>query len=289
MPEGPECTRTARQLDLAARNKDVINLNIISGRYTKKEPDGFEQFRDLLDSTGSLSVTNIKNKGKFIYWELAHGNDFVYMYNTLGMTGNFKLKPSKHTRYAVYFTDDTSIYYNDQRNFGTLKFVFSDAEFNKKLNSIGPDMLNNPCTIETFKTIAYKNPKWTVVKWLMDQSKISGVGNIYKSESLFLAGIAPQRMMGSLTGEELEKLYHAVCQVLSASYESGGSTIRNYSDLYDNHGKYTRFPSNPNEMIEARAGRVMVYNQKEDIYGNPVVRVKLDDGRTTFYSPTIQH
>ena len=86
--------------------------------------------------------------------------------------------------------------------------------------------------------------------------------------------------MGSLDGEELVNFYHAICKVLSASFESGGATIRNYSDLYNNHGKYTNFPSNPNEMTEIRRG-VMVYNQKHDIYGNPVQRVKLDDGRTT--------
>ena len=100
-----------------------------------------------------------------------------------------------------------------------------------KLRSIGPDMLNNPCTLDEFNTRARSNPTYSVVKWLMDQKKISGVGNIYKSESLFLAGIAPHRTMGSLGGEELEKLYYAICKVLSASYETGGATIRNYSDL----------------------------------------------------------
>ena len=149
-------------------------------------------------------------------------------------------------------------------------------------------MLNNPCTLSEFIRIARKKPTWTVVKWLMDQAQISGVGNIYKSESLFLAGLAPQRTMDTFSDEELEKLYYAVCKVLSASYESGGATLRNYSDLYNNHGQYTRFASSPNEMVEARGGRVMVYNQKQDIYGNPVQRVKLNDGRTTFWSPEVQ-
>ena len=211
------------------------------------------------------------------------------MYTTLGMTGNFKLQPSKHTRIAFYFDDDTAIYYNDQRNFGTIKFVFNTSEHKKKLSSIGPDMLNNPCTLEDFIKIAHKKPDWTVVKWLMEQSQISGVGNIYKSESLFLAGLDPHRQMKSFNNEELEKLYYAICQVLNASYETGGATIRNYSDLYNNHGQYTRFASNPDEIVEARGGRVMVYNQKEDIYGNPVHRIKLNDGRTTFWSPEVQH
>ena len=288
MPEGPECTRTARQVDRAIRGKKLVNLNIISGKYTKKLPAGFDSFLISLDDQ-SLPVKGVFNKGKFIWWEFEDLLPICYMYTTLGMTGNFKLQPSKHTRIAFYFDDDTAIYYNDQRNFGTIKFVFNTSEHNKKLSSIGPDMLNNPCTLEDFIKIAHKKPDWTVVKWLMEQSQISGVGNIYKSESLFLAGLDPHRQMKSFNDEELEKLYYAICQVLNASYETGGATIRNYSDLYNNHGQYTRFASNPDEIVEARGGRVMVYNQKEDIYGNPVHRIKLNDGRTTFWSPEVQH
>ena len=288
MPEGPECTRTCRQLDRATRGKSLVNFNFISGRYVKNLPTGFADFYIALDEK-NLPIKGVFNKGKFIWWEFGDLLPICYMYTTLGMTGNFKFQPSKHTRIAFYFDDDSSIYYNDQRNFGTIKFVFDSSEHEKKLQSIGPDMLNNPCVLSDFISIAKSKPNWTVVKWLMDQSQISGVGNIYKSESLFLAGIAPHRIMGSLGNEELEKLYYAICKVLSASYETGGATIRNYSDLYNNHGKYTRFASNPNEIVEARGGHVMVYNQKQDIYGNPVERVKLNDGRTTFWSPAVQY
>lgn len=288
MPEGPECTRTARQLDRAVRGKSLVNLNIISGRYTKQLPTGFADFYIALEER-NLPVKGVYNKGKFIWWEFGDLLPICYMYTTLGMAGNFKLQPSKHTRIGFYFDDDSSVYFNDMRNFGTVKFVFQDKNHEAKLRSIGPDMLNNPPSLSEFIRISRKKPNWTVVKWLMDQSQISGVGNIYKSESLFLAGLDPRRTMDSFTDEELEKLYLAVCKVLSASYESGGATIRNYSDLHNNHGQYTRFPSNPAEMIAARESRVMVYNQKEDIYGNPVERLKLNDGRTTFWSPEVQH
>ena len=287
MPEGPECTRTARQVDRAVRGKSLVNINFISGRYVKSLPAGFANFYIALEEK-HLPVKGVFNKGKFIWWEFGDLLPICYMYTTLGMSGNFKLQPSKHTRIAFYFDDDTAIYYNDMRNFGTVKFVFDEREHQKKLDSIGPDMLNNPCTLSDFVAIARAKPKWTVVKWLMEQGQISGVGNIYKSESLFLAGLDPRRTMETFSDEELEKLYLAVCQVLSASYETGGATIRNYSDLYNNHGNYTRFASNPNEIVEARGGRVMVYNQKQDIYGNPVERLKLNDGRTTFWSPEVQ-
>jgi formamidopyrimidine-DNA glycosylase len=288
MPEGPECTRTARQVDRAVRGKALVNLNFISGRYTKNLPAGFANFYIALEDN-HLPVKGVFNKGKFIWWEFGDLFPICYMYTTLGMSGNFKLQPSKHTRIAFYFDDDTAVYYNDQRNFGTIKFVFDDKDHQKKLDSIGPDMLNNPCTLSEFLRIARLKPRWTMVKWLMDQSQISGVGNIYKSESLFLAGIRPDKLIEECTDEELEKLYHAVCQILSASYSTGGATIRNYSDLYNNHGQYTRFASNPNEIVAARGGHVMVYNQTQDIYGNPVERIKLNDGRTTFWSPAVQH
>jgi DNA-formamidopyrimidine glycosylase len=287
MPEGPECTRTARQVNRAVQGKQLVNFNFVSGRYVKNLPIGFADFYFAIDEK-PLPVKGVYNKGKFIWWEFGDLLPICYMYTTLGMTGNFKLQPSKHTRLAFYFDDDSAVYYNDQRNFGTIKFVFDDKDHQKKLASIGPDMLNNPCSLSDFLHIARRKPRWTLVKWLMDQSQISGIGNIYKSESLFLAALRPDRLLESCTDDELEKLYYAVCKVLSASYESGGSTIRNYSDLHNNHGRYTRFPSNPDEMIAARQSRVMVYNQKEDIYGNPVERIKLNDGRTTFWSPKVQ-
>ena len=282
MPEGPECTRTAKQVDSYIRGLTLVNVNIVSGRYTKKLPDGFEEFMELLP----LKVEEVAVKGKFIHWFLDRD---VSIWTTLGMTGNFKLQPSKHTRLAFYFDDGSSVYYNDQRNFGTTKFCFSGLLLNNKLSKIGPDMLNNPCTFDTFCKIAKQKPKWSVVKWLMDQSQISGVGNIYKSESLFLAGISPLRKIESLSSQELEKLYNGICKILTSAYQDGGATIRNYSDLYNNHGKYTAFPSNIEQILEARwDNKVMCYGRTKDIYGNPIEKIKLDDQRTTFWSPAVQ-
>ena len=119
MPEGPECTRTARQVNRYAQGLTMVNLNVVSGRYTKQVPAGFEKFMDKLP----LKVLEVKVHGKFIYWVL---ENHISIWTTLGMTGNFKLRPSKHTRLAFYFNDGSSIYYNDQRNFGTIKFVFDE-------------------------------------------------------------------------------------------------------------------------------------------------------------------
>lgn len=292
MPEGPEVTRVARQLNTVVGNSFLNDIEPVSGRYTKKEPIGYFDFMEYL-SQGDLLVKKVTNKGKFIWWELEHE---WFIYSTLGMSGNYKLENNKHARVKFqvttvnsFETNTFNIFYCDSRNFGTLKFVAGTNLLYNKLKSIGPDMLNNPCSIEEFISIARKQNKKSIVRFLMDQKYISGVGNIYKSESLFLARISPFVTVGELLDEDLIRLREAIIKVLKSSFENGGATIQSYSDLYNSHGNYTRFPSNPKEMLEARdPSRVMVYGQTKDIYGNNVMRASLDDKRTTFYSPTVQ-
>ena len=286
MPEGPEVTIVTKQLNSIVQDKVIKDIELLSGRYIKKEPSGFTDYVDGAINHESQKVLSVNNKGKFIYWLTSSG----VIFSTLGMTGIYKTKDNKYARVKWIFDDDTEIYYSDMRNFGTLKFYFgtgSSKELNKKLSEIGPDMLNEPCDEKTWLKICEKRKNQSLVKFLMEQKNVSGVGNIYKSESLFLAGLAPYRKVGECTSEELLRLYKSVKTVLKNSYETGGATIRNYSDLYNNQGQYVAFPSKADEMMKSRIG-VMVYSQKEDPYGNPIQKIKLDDQRTTYYSPKVQ-
>jgi formamidopyrimidine-DNA glycosylase len=286
MPEGPECTIVARQLNSIIQNKTIENIEILSGRYLKKEPDGFSTFLDYAINEEPQTILEVTNKGKFIYWITTSG----VIFSTLGMTGTYKTQDNKYARVRWDFTDNTSLYYSDMRNFGTLKFfsgITSLKHLNKKLSEIGPDMLNNPCDEVTWLSITKKAKNNSLVKFLMEQKYVSGVGNIYKAEALFLAALAPHRKVSSCSEEELLRLYKSIKTVLKNSLESGGATIRNYSDLYNNQGSYVAFPSKADDMMKSRIG-VMVYSQKTDPYGNPVEKIKLDDGRTTHWSPTIQ-
>ncbi len=285
MPEGPECTIVANQLHDFSVNKTLESIDTLTGRYTRNLPTGFLDFT----STLPKKILSVSNKGKFIYMTTEpKGVIFI----TLGMSGTFKTEINKYARVKFSFNDKSELFYSDMRNFGTLKFFTGDdvdIALQKKLKEIGPDMLNDPCQWSDWLKICRRRNTNSMVKFLMNQKNISGVGNIYKSEALFLAGIDPRRTIESCSDEELNKLYTAVKEVLKSSYESGGSTIRNYSDLYNNHGKYTAFPSQPQEMLESRwDNRVMIYGRKQDIYGNDVVKLRLDDARTTYFSPSIQ-
>lgn len=276
MPEGPEVLHVTTQLNSVVQGKTLEIISPVSGRYTKSPIVGLDKFK-------SEQVKSVQCHGKFIWWTL----ESSWIFSTLGMTGSYKTEPNKYARVRFNFSDGTSVFYCDMRNFGTLKIIFSEKELNKKLQELGPDMLNNPPSLSIWLEICKKNQAKTLVSFLMEQKAIAGVGNIYKSESLFLAKLNPSKKVKDCNEDELSRLYHSVKQVLRNSYEMGGATIRNYSDLYANHGTYIQFPSKPDEMMKARLG-VMVYSQKQDPYGNPVEKINLDDGRTTWWSPAIQ-
>jgi len=276
MPEGPEVLHVATQLNSVVKDKTLVEIIPLSGRYLKTPIHGVDRFTSAL-------VKKVQCRGKFIWWDF----DSQWIFSTLGMTGSYKTEPNQYARVQFKFSDTTSVYYCDMRNFGTLKIVYSRYDLEKKLRELGPDMLSNPPSLEEWLLICNKHKNKTLVSFLMEQKAISGVGNIYKSESLFLARLNPSKQVKECSTDELQRLYGSVKQVLRNSYEMGGATIRNYSDLYANHGSYIQFPSKPDEMMKARIG-VMVYSQKQDPYGNPVQKVNLDDGRTTWWSPTIQ-
>jgi len=288
MPEGPECTTVAVQLHSILKNAYLTDVSILSGRYLKTLPEGFERLSERLP----LQILGVRNKGKFIYMQLERDwNVFI----TLGMSGSFKVSTNPYARVQFDYLHDTGeiqvenrVFYSDMRNFGTLKFVQGQDVLEQKLASIGPDMLNAPCSEEQWLNLCERYKRKSLVNFLMTQSVISGVGNIYKSESLFLARLHPARTVSSCSQEELLELYRAVLQVLKIAYETGGSTIRNYSDVYNSEGKYARYASAVKEIADARLGKVMVYGQKTDPYGNLISRITLDDKRTTHYSPVLQ-
>src|SRR6056300_534285 len=123
MPEGPEVKITTDFLSKFT-NKTFSNIAILSGRYTNKDISGLD------DVFLPATIKEVNCKGKFIYFTLSSKvNDtcqkYFYLFSTLGMTGMWTEKESKHSRFVIYFDDETKLFFNDIRNFGTLKFVHS--------------------------------------------------------------------------------------------------------------------------------------------------------------------
>ena len=266
MPEGPECRRMSLQLSEEVSNKNLVDISVESGRYTKKPIEGMEK---ILQET-PLKIRGTGVHGKFIFFLL--DNEWS-IWNTLGMTGGWSRKPAKHARVRLVL-EDGPIFYNDTRNFGTLKFVQGKQPIIDKLNSLGPDLLAEECADEVFVNSLRRKDKKTIVEALMDQSVVSGVGNYVKAEALYLAKISPHRTVSSLTNSELCDLNAAVRSVLVNSFESGGATLQSYQDFYGEVGDATQ--------------RFAVYGRKADPEGRDIIKEQTKDGRTTHWVPAIQ-
>jgi len=267
MPEGPEVKVVSDGIREKILNKKISSAKILSGRYSKKNPEGWENLNSFLNT----NISEVGCKGKFIYISLDSG---MHIFNTLGMTGSWSAAERKHSRIQFDLDDGGRIYFNDMRNFGTLKLVDKKDALNEKLKSLGPDMLAEDVSDLMFiRSIKKKNR--TIVEALMDQSIICGVGNYLKSECLYFSKISPHRMTQSLTDFELQTLNSVIKNVIRKSYETGGATIYTFSGFDGQKGDYSR--------------RFAVYNQEKDPEGRAVKRETTKDGRTTFWIPELQH
>ena len=276
MPEGPEVKKTVDGLRHAVENREIYSLAPVSGRYSRKDFHGFKDFCDYYPRL----VTGVGCKGKFIYFLFANGSS---LWNTLGMTGYWSQSERKHSRIRVFIKEDgqedsrgASLFYNDMRNFGTLKYVKTYEELEKKLASLGPDVLSDPPNFQEFKECLLKGRRGgkTIAENIMNQSVVSGVGNYLKAEILYDCKISPHRICNSLSDFDINRVLESSTRITRLSYESGGATIKNYRNTSGEKGVYTR--------------RFAVYNQETDPLGNEVIREVTKDKRTTHWVPNLQ-
>lgn len=272
MPEGPEVTIISEDLNKILKNKKIIGFGITdTGRYRNKAPDNYNEISKHLP----LKILEVKNKGKLIYFTFEKR---FFMLNTLGMSGIWRKQKDKHTCFEIVYLKngkENSIYFTDQRHFGTLKFLTTKGDLDEKLSQIGPDMLNDPdMSFDLFKRRIEKYKNWNIVKVLMCQKIISGVGNYLKSESLYHARISPFKNVEELEKKELERLYKSIRLKIVSSYNEGGVSVKNFTDVDDKKGQY-------HFTFE-------VYCKKTDPYGNKIEKVVLSDKRSTYYVPKLQ-
>jgi formamidopyrimidine-DNA glycosylase len=266
IPEGAECRVVAESLARVLTNKSIENIEILSGRYSKKPFDGFQQ----LVASLPKRVVGAGCHGKFIYILLDGGDSSIW--NTLGMTGGWTNSITRHTRVVLTLTGGEKVYYNDIRNFGTLKWSEGRKALAKKLKSLGPDMLATDVSDDDFQNALLAYPKLTLAESIMDQGIISGVGNYVKAESLWRASLSPHRIVDSLCLEEFQLLNSSIKDVLRESFASQGATIKSYKNFNNEVGKF----------------EMKCYGRANDANGEIVKKEDTKDGRATWWVPTRQ-
>lgn len=270
MPEGPEVKTTTDFLNNFT-GKTFHSFAVLSGRYTKTNGIPNTEYAYL-----PAKIESVSCKGKFIYFSLVDevtGKKY-YLFNTLGMTGMWSREKTKHSRFCIFFDDEDILYYNDIRNFGTLKFVKNKSDLDKKLKTLGPDVLNCDIDCQGFRNRFLKKHNKTITECLMDQSVICGIGNYLKSEILYSSKISPHRLVKDITASEWHSLYYNSLSIPHRSYKLGGATIKDYRKADGTKGGFSR--------------RFAVYNCKTDPKNNIIIKETTKDKRSTYWVPEIQ-
>ena len=182
-------------------------------------------------------IEAVGRRGKYILIDIGAGETWVVH---LGMSGRLLVgrreASARHVHIEIELSDGGHLHFQDPRRFGSSFVMRDERELGQLgLEPLGPDF--HPAALWALRS-AHK--RITVKSLLMDQRFVVGVGNIYASEALFLAGVRPSRRCARLTRAEVERIVPAVRQVLLHSIESGGSTLSDYRDGEGREGAFQR-------------------------------------------------
>jgi formamidopyrimidine-DNA glycosylase len=257
MPEGPEVREFYLYMKDYLINNTIDNLEILSGKYLKKSPD-------YIDDVVGIKVNNVFVKGKTIFIEFKSDQNVYGMTIVHGMTGNWSDTLEKHSR-VVFNLGEKKLYYNDTRNFGTIKVYKTLMEFEFAQTKLGPDVLDNKITYELFYSRINKKPRSKLGVILLDQKVVAGIGNYLRCDIIWYTRmikgcneINHERLVGTLTENEKRCLYDTAINM--CRYQAGLS----------------------NELECEPEDTFFIYNQDFDIFGNEVLRETFR-GRTIHY------
>ena len=241
MPELPEVETVARGLRERCLGKTLSHWEVrYPGLFRDaggKRPEAAQRAA-LLALFQNRTIREIRRRGKYILMEFSGPLLVVH----LRMTGKFSMKEedlkSPHTHLVLHFTDGTFLLYNDIRKFGTFQLLANVAELEGTTTGrLGPEPLDAGFTLEVLEE-ALRGSRQQIKAFLLNQSRIAGIGNIYADEILFQAGILPDRPADTLEAEERKALYCAIGEKLLLGITSGGASIRNYVNESGETGKF---------------------------------------------------
>lgn len=143
----------------------------------------------------------------------------------------FNDRVNQYIHHIFYLSKKKTLEFSDLRKFGKIMLVDTDKVGElKEIKELGMDVMDKRFTLEKFQEILSKKPKTPIGILLMDQSLLSGIGNIYRSEILFEAGISPWRKIKDISAEEQREIYQSIGKVLKKAVKLRGTSDSDYRD-----------------------------------------------------------
>ena len=248
MPELPEVEIVRQSLDKKIKGK-IIKKVIVKNRNLRiKVPLGFEDFLK------NQKIIEVKRFSKYLNLFLSNKRICVVH---LGMSGTIHLVkgkkknkitntsfyhspflPKKHNHLEIFF-DDLKLVYNDPRRFGFIDILENNKLLDKKFEKFGPEPLSSKFNSNYIFSFL-KNKEKNIKSFLLDQNFVSGIGNIYASEILYLSKIKPSKKGRYLKKEECKKLENNSKIILLEAIRKGGSSIRNFKNIVGKKGNFQK-------------------------------------------------
>jgi formamidopyrimidine-DNA glycosylase len=265
MPELPEVETIKRELQKAVLGKKIVEV-IVNNPKVIKQPS-----RDsFVKGLKNVVIKNILRKGKLLILGLSSAD---YLVIHLRMTGQLIFPGNgKTSRLSFRFSDGKLLDFNDRRLLGELRLL-KDWRNLKFIQELGPEVFE--ISEEEFKNMLDRK-KTKIKPLLMDQTFISGVGNLYAAEALFRAKIHPERVTASLSEREKSLLFKEIKKTLSEAIEQRGSSVDQYVQLSGKPGEYIKY-----HKVYGRQG------QPCKVCKTPIKRITLA-GRGTYFCPKCQ-
>ncbi len=286
MPELPEVEIVRQSLDKKIKQKKVRKVIIRNRNLRFKIPLNFESLLK------NQKIIKVKRFSKYLILSLSNAR---YCLIHLGMSGtvhvvhfdkknyitntsfyNSPSLPQKHNHVEIIF-DSLKVIYNDPRRFGFFQIIEGDILLKKRFHNYGPEPFNLEFNYKYVYSFLKKKKK-NIKNFLLDQKFVSGIGNIYASEILFLSKINPNKKGYLFEKKDCKKIVIISRKVLTHAVNKGGSSIRNFKNT---SGKKGNFQKNFN--VYDREG---LNCKRFNCLG--IIRKKIISNRSTFFCDTCQ-
>ena len=279
MPELPEVETVVRELRSRVSSRRIVMARLLKPDMLKTDDRSASEFADFFQRRRFHSI---ERRGKFIVFLLDNGTRLLAH---LGMTGKFvqcdaKQPEPKHLCSQYLFEDGSRLDHVDVRRFGRLELHAEGAAI-PTLDKLGIDPLSPNFHPNCLESLVYtkknRTPRTRAIHTLLlDQSLISGVGNIYASEALFRAGIRPDKPAGQIKPRHCRSLAEELRSVMEDALGLGGTTINDYRRVDDKPGDFLSL--------------LQVYDRTDQpcrVCGTGIQRFRLN-GRSVFFCPKCQ-
>ena len=230
MPELPEVETVKRGIEILQNQQitDVFQSNK-NLRINSQED---------LSLLNNATINKIKRRARYLICELDNNKSLIIH---LGMSGQLtvgQFQQKKHDHFACQFEQDKWLVFNDARRFGFIDLVDNDNLANHQfLRKLGPEPLEDEFNTQ-YLASKLKNKSMNIKTTLMDNSIVVGVGNIYANESLFDAGIRPEKSANKLNKNEIEDITKSIKKTIQNAIDLGGSSISDYVNATGEFGGY---------------------------------------------------